>query len=117
MRKFIVPGILLALVAAAGFVMLTGGDERKTLTEADLTVTLRGGRTLRQQFDAGVAETDLVALRGKLEAKFASLVAPYRAPEAIRDLVALVRGIDRWPNVAGLLPSTKKCAYFEAKLV
>lgn len=91
-------------------------DERKTLTEADLTITLRGGRTLRQQFDAGVAETDLVALRGKLEAKFASLVAPHRAPDAIRDLVALVRGIDRWPNVAGLTEPFSESASNRAKL-
>ncbi|MGH7094753.1 MAG: MmgE/PrpD family protein, partial [Stellaceae bacterium] len=90
-----------ALVALRERVSL---DFRRDYPEAgaELSATLRDGRTLHTIFDAGLPMTDIAAQGTRLAAKFDALAAPVLGAARARELRAAVDGLDGLADVSAL---------------
>jgi len=79
-------------------------DFRDDLPEAaaELTVTLRDGRTVRAQFDAGIPSADIAAQGARLAAKFNALAEPVLGAARARDLRGAIDALDAAPDVGAV---------------
>ncbi|HEX3864749.1 MAG TPA: MmgE/PrpD family protein [Stellaceae bacterium] len=66
---------------------------------AELALTLRDGRVVRTQFDAGIPNADIAAQGVRLAAKFDALAEPVLGGPRTRELRAAVKGLDRQGNI------------------
>jgi hypothetical protein len=80
-------------------------DFRDDLPEAGATlaVTLRDGRVLHADHDAGIAMSDVAAQGTRLAAKFDALAAPVLGTARARELREMIAGLDRLPDVGALM--------------
>ena len=69
---------------------------------AELAVTLRDGRTVRTQFDAGIANPDIADQGRHLAAKFDALAEPVLGGARARELRAAVVGLDSAADVGAV---------------
>ena len=79
-------------------------DFRRDCPEAgaELSATLRDGRTLHTTFDAGVPMTDIAAQGTRLAAKFDALAAPVLGAARARELRAAIDGLDGIADASAL---------------
>jgi 2-methylcitrate dehydratase PrpD len=79
-------------------------DFRDDLPEAAaaLTVTLRDGRTVRAQFDAGIPNRDIAQQGAPLAAKFAALAEPVLGGARARELCSAIDGLDAAADVSAV---------------
>ncbi len=79
-------------------------DFREDLPEAgaELSVTLRDGKTLHATHDAGLAMTDFVAQGARLADKFDALVEPVLGAARARELRGMIEGLDDVREIGAL---------------
>ena len=65
---------------------------------AELSVTLRDGRVLKANYDAGVPSADVAAQGKRLAAKFDALAEPVLGPARARELRQAVDRLDTLPD-------------------
>lgn len=71
-------------------------------TRAEMDIRLNDQTTVHAAHDAGIPAADVVAQGGRLESKFAGLVAPLLGAARAEALIAEVAGIERRDTVRGL---------------
>jgi hypothetical protein len=69
---------------------------------AEIAVSLRDGRVLRADHDAGIAMSDIAAQGERLAAKFDALVAPVLGPARARELREAILGLDGLADTGAL---------------
>ncbi len=69
---------------------------------AELAVTLRDGRVVRAEHDAGIPSADIAAQGTRLAAKFDALAEPVLGAARTRELRATIEGLDGLGGIAAL---------------
>jgi 2-methylcitrate dehydratase PrpD len=69
---------------------------------AEIAVSLRDGRVLRADHDAGIAMSDIAAQGERLAAKFDALAAPVLGPARARELREAILGLDGLADTGAL---------------
>lgn len=69
---------------------------------AELAVTLRDGRVVKTQYDAGIPSADIAAQGTRLAAKFDALAEPVLGAARTRELRATIEGLDGLGGITAL---------------